>query len=157
MECQNCFIKITNGVFDFSTQNFGWSLCMPCQDWFSDINKFTSATPESTNLYFALRRRGVPAILEKNDGFKTIDIAVPDAKVHIEVDGAHHNLDSQQAMRDLERTLHSYKRGYCTLRIPNSLVRHYNLEKTAGKITEYLVVSRDKKSKNTNHTNHELA
>ena len=146
LECQNCFIKITDKVFDYSTQNFGCSLCWPCQKGFCYIFETTSATPESISLYFALRRRGVPAELEYDDGFKRVDIAVPEAKVHIEVDGVQHNLDSQQAMRDLTRTLNSYKRGYCTLRIPNSLVKH-NLKQTAEKITEFLVVSRDKKTK----------
>ncbi|WP_276979482.1 DUF559 domain-containing protein [Flavobacterium filum] len=143
-DCCNCFDKVDERVFHYSNQSFGITLCRPCQNWFRDILDFTSATDESINLYFALRFRGVPAILEKNDGYKTIDIAVPEAKVNIEVDGGHHNFNSQQAMRDLERTLYSYKKGYSTLRIPNSLVK-YNLDQAADKITEYLVVSRDKK------------
>lgn len=95
-------------------------------------------------MYFALRERGVPAQLEKDDGFKTIDIAVPSVKVNIEVDGQHHNYSSRQAMSDLKRTLHSYKKGYATLRIPNSLLRD-DLERAADLITEYLIVSRDQK------------
>jgi very-short-patch-repair endonuclease len=119
---------------------------MDCQDWFRDILDFTTATDESINLYFALRARNVPAELEKNDGFKTIDIAVPEAKVYIEVDGGHHNLSAKQAMSDLNRTLHAYKKGYLTLRIPNSLVKHH-LDEAADKITEYLAISRDRKKK----------
>lgn len=143
-ECCNCFRKIEERVFYYSNQKFGIALCRNCQDWFRDILDFTSATDESINLYFALKIRGVPAVLEKNDGFKTIDISVPDAKVNIEVDGQHHNFSSLQALSDLERTLHSFKKGYLTLRIPNSLVR-YNLEQAADKITEYLVVSRERR------------
>lgn len=121
---------------------------MQDQDWFRDILDFSSATNEAIALYFALKQRGVPAILEKNDGHKTIDIAVPDAKVNIEVDGEHHNYDAKQAMKDLERTLYSFKKGYSTLRIPNSLTRSTNsLEQAADKITEYLIVSKDQKYK----------
>lgn len=38
-------------------------------------------------LYFSLREREVPAELEKFDGYKTIDIAVVEVKVNIEVAG----------------------------------------------------------------------
>lgn len=143
-DCCNCFDKIDERVFQYSNQNFGIALCRPCQDWFRGILACTSATDASISLYFALRLRGVPAELEKHDGFKTIDIAVPDAKVNIEVDGEHHNKNSQQAMRDLDRTLYAYKKGFLTLRIPNSLVKS-NLDQAADKITEYLVVSRERK------------
>jgi len=102
---------------------------------------FTYATEEAIELYFALKRRNVPAELEKVDGFKSIDIAVPHAKVNIEVDGGHHSYNSEQAFTDLKRTLYSFRKGYYTLRVPNSLVRN-NLEETADLITEFLIESR---------------
>jgi very-short-patch-repair endonuclease len=73
--------------------------------------------------------------LEKFDGFKTIDIAIPLAKINIEVDGVHHNANSQQALADLKRTYYSFLEGYYTLRIPNSLLRS-NLEETTEYIAE---------------------
>ena len=141
--CIECNKHIDNRVYNYSTENFGHPMCIPCQNWFKDMVEHSSATNESIDLYFALKRRDVPAILEKNDGFKTIDIAVPHAKVNIEVDGAHHNYSSEQAMRDLHRTLYSFKKGYSTLRIPNSLARH-NLEEAADLITEFLITNRDR-------------
>jgi len=45
-------------------------------------------------------------------------------------------------MCDLLRTLHSFKKGYLTLRIPNSLIRD-NLELAAGYITDYINESLD--------------
>lgn len=143
--CLQCDVDIEDKVHSYSTFTLGHALCRKCQNWFRDILDYSTATDESIELYFALKRRGVPAHLEKNDGFKTIDIAVPHAKVNIEVDGGHHNYSSRQAMSDLRRTLHSYKKGYTTLRIPNSLA-HDNLEETADLITEYLITSRDKKT-----------
>ena len=82
--------------------------------------------------------RDVPAELEKYDGFKHIDIAVTDAKVNIEVDGIHHNDDARQALADLQRTVHSMRKGYVTVRIPNSLVVQ-NVEKAADLVTEFLM------------------
>ena len=141
--CIECDRNIDNRVFDYSTQNFGQPLCIECQGWFKDILNYSSATDEAIGLYFALKRRGVPAKLEKSDGFKTIDIAVPDAKVNIEVDGAHHNFNPHQALSDLKRTFYSFQKGYLTLRIPNSLAR-YHLDDAAELITEFLVANRDR-------------
>jgi very-short-patch-repair endonuclease len=121
-------------------ENFEISLCVPCQEEFKI--KSQKATPLAVALYKELKKRGVPAELEKWDGNKTIDIAVVDAKVNIEVDGGQHNFNADQAMRDLFGTLHAFKKGYLTLRIPNSLIK-YNVEKTADLITEFLAESKD--------------
>lgn len=145
-DCVECNSGIDFRVFNYSIENFGHPLCRSCQNWFEDILDYSSATDEAIDLYFALKKRGVPAKLEKCDGFKTIDIAVPDAKVNIEVDGMHHNFNSIQAMSDLRRTLFSFKKGYSTLRIPNSLAR-FNLDEAADLITEFLIESRDRSRK----------
>jgi hypothetical protein len=145
-ECLQCEASIDQRVFTYSTQNLGYPLCRKCQDWFKDILDYSTATDESIALYFALKERGVPALLEKSDGFKTIDIAVPHAKVNIEVDGGHHNYSAKQAMSDLQRTLYSFKKGYSTLRIPNSLAK-YDMEKAADLITDFLIESRDRRKK----------
>ncbi len=80
-------------------------------------------------LYYALKNKGVNAKLGLNDGYKTIDIAVPDARLNIEVDGRQHNLSADQALSDLKRTYYSLKKGYFTIRVPNSLIR-YHFEET---------------------------
>ena len=118
--CRNCHAAISQHVISYSTTTFGHSLCIPCQQ---DVgNKFNYSTKETINLYFSLRDRGVPAELEKFDGYKTIDIAVVEAKVNIEVDGAQHLNNADQAFADLQRTFYSFKKGYLTLRIPNILI-----------------------------------
>ncbi len=88
-------------------------------------------------MYAALKKFGVPATLEKFDGFKHIDIAIPKAKVNIEIDGGHHNFDYKQALADLKRTYYSFKRGYVTIRVPNSLVNE-KLDETAKYLVEIL-------------------
>jgi len=114
---------------------------MSCQKWFVSIVEGTTATDHAIELYFALKIRDVPAVLEKSDGFKSIDIAVPSAKVNIEVDGKHHNTNGKQALSDLQRTLHSFRKGYSTLRIPNSLAE-YDLDQTADLIKQFLSVNK---------------
>jgi very-short-patch-repair endonuclease len=89
----------------------------------------------------SLKLRGVPAELEKFDGYNTIDIAVVDAKVNIEVDGPDRNYKCEQALSDLQRSLHAFRKGYLTLRIPNALVNE-NLEETANSIMDFLKLSK---------------
>jgi len=103
----------------------------------------SNGTAEATRLYLSLKRRGVPAELEKFDGYKTIDIAVADAKVNIEVDGHQHISNPKQALSDLKRTYFSLQKGFLTLRIPNALIREY-LEETADYITTFLLENKNK-------------
>jgi hypothetical protein len=133
--CRNCSAAINQHVIAYSTDTFGYPLCITCQQ---DVgNKFNYSTKETINLYFSLRERGVPAELEKFDGFKTVDIAVAEARVNIEVDGEQHFNNADQAFDDLQRTFFSFKKGFLTLRIPNVLVKQ-NLKQTADYVTEFL-------------------
>lgn len=143
--CNNCRASIVEKVSIYSNENFGHPLCIDCQNWLRGKLFETSVSQETIDLYLALKQRNVPAELEKFDGYKTIDIAVVKSKVNIEVDGGQHNFNAEQALQDLKRTYHSFKKGYLTLRIPNSLVK-YHLEQTADYITDFLVESLNRKS-----------
>ena len=133
--CRNCSAAISQHVISDSTTTFGHPLCIPCQQ---DVgNKFNYSTKETINLYFSLRERGVPAELEKFDGYKTTDIAVVEARVNIEVDGPQHVNNADQAFADLQRTFYSFKKGFLTLHIPDVLVKQ-NLNQTADYVTEFL-------------------
>jgi very-short-patch-repair endonuclease len=138
LSCIDCGATLQQPVYRYSTTQLGLPLCLACQEEFKE--KSQKSTKDALDLYLALRRRGVPAELEKWDGHKTIDIAVTEARVNIEVDGMQHNFNPQQALADLKRTFFAFKKGYLTLRIPNSLVRCH-LEQTADFITEFLMES----------------
>ena len=151
--CSECKKTIELKVYGYSKDKFGKALCLEHQKTYKGApenrakpkvmyKSKTKATPEAKKLFFALKNRGVPAQLEKWDGHKTIDIAIPEAKVNIEVDGAQHHYSHKQAMADLWRTFYSFKKGYMTVRIPNRLIKE-NLEKTADLITELLNASLD--------------
>lgn len=131
--CIECNQYLERQVYNYSLDNFGAPLCYQHQNWIRN----SKTTPHALDLYIVLRRRGVPAQLEKWDGFKTIDIAIPDCKINIEVDGMQHNYNSRQALSDLKRTYFSFLKGYLTLRIPNSLIE-YDLDETADYIVDFL-------------------
>jgi very-short-patch-repair endonuclease len=101
-------------------------------------------TWQEKKLYDCLIKRGVRAELQKWDGYKHIDIAIVVARVNIEVDGIQHNQDVKQALADLKRTFHSFRKNYVTLRIPNCLTRNEKtIEETADYIVEFLNASVD--------------
>ena len=137
--CLHCHSYIDEKVYSYSTAAYGFELCLTCQ---RSIN-LKSSTEEATRLYLSLKRRGVPAELEKYDGYKTIDIAVADARVNIEVDGHQHVSNPKQALSDLKRTYFSLQKGFLTLRIPTTLIRE-NLEETADYITTFLLQYKNK-------------
>lgn len=64
--------------------------------------------------------------MEVKDGYKTIDISIPSAKIDIEVDGLHHFLEPEQIKSDFMRTYWSIKRDdYDTIHIPNIIIEKY--------------------------------
>jgi very-short-patch-repair endonuclease len=124
-------------------KHFQFALCIPCQGSLRD--KIEVTTRHTLSLYFLLRKKGVAAQLEKFDGFKTIDIAVVEAKLNIEVDGSHHNTRHDQALADLKRTYYAFEKGYYTLRIPNSLVKSHPIE-TADYVADFVELRLRKRS-----------
>lgn len=111
-------------------------LCMNCQTWYKTLP--SAPTPQAKKLFLILKEKGLHVALEESDRHKRVDIAATEYKVHIEVDGEHHNTKAEQAQRDLLRTLYSLKDGFYTLRIPNSLIEG-NVHDTANIISQILI------------------
>lgn len=145
MHCVECGCAVDRAVNNYSLNNFGSVLCRAHQNWIRSLDAKT--TNEAIDLYLYLRECGVPAELEKHDGHKSVDICIEEAKVHIEIDGGHHNYDPKQALRDLKRTYYSFKKGYFTLRIPNSLIRSENIDETVDYIIDVLKVGKKKEAR----------
>jgi very-short-patch-repair endonuclease len=141
--CQNCSCSIEKDVLMYSVEQYNFALCVNCQQWLA--TKKEDTTTETIDLYFSLKKRNISASLQKFDGYKTIDIAVTEAKVNIEVDPYQHKNNARQAFSDLQRTFYSFKKGFLTLRIPHSLVRE-NLEQTADYIKDFLAISMQRNS-----------
>ena len=138
--CIYCGIEIPERVNNYAIEHFGAPFCLKHQDKLKI--GLTKSTPSAKKLFFALLENEIKAEIEKFDGFKHIDIAIPTAMVNIEIDGGHHNYDARQALSDLQRTLHSFKKGYLTLRIPNSLIEN-NLQQTVKYIVQFIDESYD--------------
>lgn len=57
--CFGCNSYIGYEVLNYSILNFNYPLCINCQSWFKTTAQ--KATKEALDLYFELRKRGVPA------------------------------------------------------------------------------------------------
>ncbi len=99
------------------------------------IYKHPTPTQEATALKEALEQKGVLVYLELNDGYKHIDLAIPRAKLNIEIDGIRHLTNPHQILADLGRGYYSHKNGYNTMHIPNEMI-HRHLEKISEALAE---------------------
>lgn len=122
MQCRHCSLEMPAIAFFNAPELAGFKLCHNCHDLLS--KKRGSSTEHALALYFALKRKGIDAELEKSDGYKKVDIAIESVKLYIEVDGDHHYTDHNQAMRDLQRTFYSLQHDFITIRVPNALIEN---------------------------------
>lgn len=87
------------------------------------IKKYRAPTKEAADLKDALERQGVRVLVELHDGYKHVDLAIPKARLNIEVDGIQHLTNPQQILADLNRGYYSHQNGFNTMHIPNEMIR----------------------------------
>ncbi len=92
-------------------------------------------TKEARELKEALEKRNVVVYAELYDKYKHIDLALPRAKINVEVDGIKHLTDPKQILADLSRGYFSQKNGYSTMHIPNEMI-HLHLNDIADALAE---------------------
>ncbi|MET0464247.1 MAG: hypothetical protein ABW007_13875 [Chitinophagaceae bacterium] len=136
--CLNCNDALTAPEIYLSVNRLGHPLCTSCQD---DLKaKLEQTSRETVKLYFLLKKRGIAVELEKDDRQNSIDIAIVNAKVNIEVDKPQTSYNRAKAIDELKRRYYSFEKGYYTLQIPNALVA-YDQEDAVSFIEEFLQVS----------------
>lgn len=116
--CSVCKREISQKVFSYSIDVFDKALCRKHQD---EIR----ATTYAKKLYNELKKKGIDCELEKNDGYKRVDIAIPSAKLYIEVDGKQHSTNPKQIESDFMRDEYSRKNGFVTKRYTNNEIKHH--------------------------------
>jgi hypothetical protein len=92
-------------------------------------------TPQAKKLKVALEKNGLYVIPEYNDGYKTVDIFIPEAKIAIEVDGLQHVSYPKQIIADFKREHYSNLNNIDTLHLANIVVDEH-LDKIANAIVE---------------------
>lgn len=99
------------------------------------IKKHRNPTKEAADLKKALEKKGVRVLVELHDGHKHIDLAIPKAKINVEVDGIQHLTNPEQIVSDLSRGYYSHKNGFDTMHIPNEMIR-LHLEEISTALAE---------------------
>jgi len=85
----------------------------------------TYSTPQAQALGKALEKRTIRVKLEHWDGYKHVDIHIPDVNINIEIDGLQHITDSKQILADLKRGYYSDIHNLYTLHINNEVLMKY--------------------------------
>jgi very-short-patch-repair endonuclease len=105
---------------------FGKALCMTHQRTHQKAPLYPSqeskVTPQAIRLSKALHDLRVEHELEHYDGYKHVDIAIPSARLYLELDGTQHAFNPKQMIADDERDKYSQKSGWTTKRIPNGWI-----------------------------------
>jgi hypothetical protein len=114
--CLACGLPISLGVHYFSQRIYGHSLCM--RDLYMIEESGTAA--RTVDLFLALKSRGFPLVLEHFDGFKRVDIALPD-KLYIEVYESEYS-GRPSISGDLARTFYSLEKNIPTIVILCSML-----------------------------------
>jgi very-short-patch-repair endonuclease len=143
--CSVCKERISERVFRYSMDNHGKALCMTHQKTGTYSNKQNKITPQARRLSRALKDLYVKHELEYYDGYKHVDIAIPSARLFLELDGSQHGFSPKQMIADDERDKYSQKAGWTTKRIPNVWIDK-NVNKLASSIA-VLVRKREKERK----------
>jgi len=125
-KCSVCNKEISRNKFEYSIDVFGKALCMEHQ-------AEAKATLNAKKLYNALVKRKLNCKLEASDGHKSVDIAIPDSKIYIEIDGKQHSINPKQSLADMKRDTYSHKDGFYTKRISNDLIKKH-LDEVADSI-----------------------
>ena len=86
-------------------------------------------------LYDALIKKGVNAQSEYWDGHKTIDIAILETKLFIEVDDLRHFTDPEQIIRDFKRNHYSDGDDFRTFYVTNQIIDKF-LDQVADAIVK---------------------
>lgn len=133
MKCLECNKDL--GIMDHRNfvHELGVALCAQHNDRMVKLRELNNTPREAILLYYELKNAGVSPMLEWWDGKKSVDIAISRVKLNIEIDTEYEMLTHEQAINDLEDTMHSFKNGFTTIRIPHILIKHY-LEETVRNI-----------------------
>lgn len=107
-----------------------------------DQKKFI--TEQAKALCMALESKGIKVISEYNDnGYKHVDICLPDVKIFIEVDGLQHLTNFKQIISDFDRDYYSGKEHFDTLHIPNFVIKEHSHE-IANAISQVVNIRKEK-------------
>ena len=128
MKCIECQKKLSDNQLNEALVTYRVPLCSKHKKRLDGLIEKHSTPIEAIQLYYGLKQANVRPMLEWWNGKRSVDIAISRAKLNIIIDTEYERMTHQEAMHDLEDTMHSFKNGFTTIRIPQTLIQHYLLE-----------------------------
>lgn len=125
MTCKDCKKEIGYEAHKNSVDTLGVELCKRHHQLVTKVVADNNTPVEAVQLFYALKEAGISPMLEWWDGYKSVDIAISRVKLNIEIDTAYQLITHEQAIRDLEEAMYSFKNGFTTIRVPHIVIRYY--------------------------------
>ena len=125
MTCLECNTQLSYLDHRRSMDQFGAELCDRHLHRMERLIRDHRVPAEAVILYYLLLENGTRAMLSWWDGKQTVDLALSRVKLNIEIDTGGRPLTHNQALHQLEETMHSFKNGFTCIRIPDYLIRNY--------------------------------
>ncbi len=123
--CNVCKETITEAEYKYSMSHYNRALCRTHQKTMrpqQTVTQQETLTPQAIKLSNALTILDIENEMEYADGHKHVDIAIPSAKLYLELEGRQHGFNADQMLSDSKRDTFSQKEGFYTKRIPNEWV-----------------------------------
>jgi len=125
MTCLECKKELSYIAHKESMESMGLELCQQHRSRMELLIRKNNTPVEAIRLYYALKRAGINPMLEWWDGNKFVTLAISRVKLNIEIDTDFQMITHERAISDLEETMHSFKNGFTTIRIPHVVIKHY--------------------------------
>lgn len=133
MNCSECKKEIPLHQQHKSLNSLGVALCEKHTSLIHQLMTANNTPPEAVLLYYGLKAAGVKPTLEWWDGKKFVDLSISRVKLNIEIDTEYQTISHEQAIKDLEEAMYSFKNGFTTIRIPHMVIKYY-LQETVSNI-----------------------
>ncbi len=133
MICSECKKEINQNQHKMFLDKIGVDLCERHTSLILKLMAENGTSIEAVRLYYGLKAVGIKPTLEWWDGKKFVNLAISRVKLNIEIDKEYKTISHEQAMKDLEEAMHSFKNGFTTLRIPHFLIENH-LEETVSNL-----------------------
>ncbi|MEA1787459.1 hypothetical protein U1E44_15260 [Arenibacter sp. GZD96] len=125
MNCFECKKELQDSQYKKSISTLGVALCDRHTSLILNLMAANNTPKEAVQLYFGLKAAGIKPTLEWWDGSKFVDLSISRVKLNIEIDTNYQRITHQQAIKDLEKAMNSFKNGFTTIRIPHVLIKYY--------------------------------
>ena len=108
-----------------SMESLGVELCAKHKKRIDKLIKSNNTSIAAVMLYYELKAQGESPMLEWWDGNKFVDLAFSRVKLNIEIDDQYEKLTDVQAIDHLQEMMQSFKNGFTTIRIPDTLIKSH--------------------------------